>query len=219
LYSEKLIELIKKHNRVYWDWNGTLIDDVDVCIDITNKFLDSKGSKLMSRDFYLKNFTIPVVDYYKTLDLESKGITYEEITDSFVKNYKNHRSKQKLYEGVDKLLPELAKLEVEQLILSAAHTEELNEQLQKHNLYEFITEISGAGDYTAGCKLERGQALRKKYGPGIMVGDTVHDIEIGKKMGLETVWVSKGHQCWSKIEGLLAVDYIFDRDTGDLYKA
>jgi len=216
LYSKALINLIKEHKRIYWDWNGTLVNDVDLCIDITNSFLTSKEVKNITKDFYLKNFTIPVKEYYETLDLEKHGITYEEITESFVSNYENQRERQVLYDGVKPLLKELSLRGIEQFILSAAHTNELVYQLNKHDLSKYIKEISGADDYTAGCKLERGQALRSKHGPGIMVGDTVHDIVIGKKMGLETVWVSEGHQCWSKINGLKAVDYIFDRKTGDL---
>lgn len=219
MYSRALINLIKQHNTIYWDWNGTLIDDVDLCLEITNSFLTSKEVQTISKDFYLKNFTIPVKKYYESLELEKHGITFEEITESFVTNYQNQREQQKLYEGAKQLLDELSNIGVEQLILSAAHTEELNYQLEKHNLAHHIAEISGADDYTAGCKLERGKNLKNKYGPGIMVGDTVHDIEIGKEMGLETVWVSEGHQCWSKIKNLKAVDYIFDRKSGELSQA
>ena len=124
---KQLIELIKKHKRVYWDWNGTLINDVDVCIDITNKFLMSKGAKPITKDFYLKNFTIPVVKYYESLNL--KGVPHEELTEFFISDYRNQRAQ--LYSGTENLLSDLYELKVEQLILSAAHTEELKEQLKK----------------------------------------------------------------------------------------
>ena len=218
MYSRVLIDLLKRYDTVYWDWNGTLIDDVDLCIEITNKFLISKGVQVISKDFYLKNFTIPVKKYYESLGLEKYGITFEEITESFVANYQNQRERQKLYEGVKPLLEALSQGGVKQLILSAAHTEELNYQLKKHEIKHHIVEVSGADDYSAGCKLERGQNLKDCYGTGVMVGDTVHDIEIGKEMGLETVWVSEGHQCWSKVNELKTVDYIFDRKSKKLSK-
>jgi phosphoglycolate phosphatase-like HAD superfamily hydrolase len=90
--------------------------------------------------------------------------------------------------------------------------------LIKNKLDEYISEVSGARDYSAGCKLERGLSLFKKHGSGIMVGDTSHDIEIGKKMGLETVWVSDGHQCETKLSGLECLDYIYDRKKGKISK-
>ena len=218
MYFGALIDLIKQYDTVYWDWNGTLIDDVDLSLEITNRFLISKEMQAISKDFYLKNFTIPVKKYYESLGIEKYGVTFKEITEFFVADYKRQRERQKLYDGVKPLLKELSKVGVAQFILSAAHTEELHYQLKKHDLVHCITEVSGADDYNAGCKLERGQGLKSKYGSGLMVGDTVHDIEIGKKMGLETVWVSEGHQCWSKIKGLKAVDHIFDRKLGKLSK-
>ena len=219
MYTKELINLIKKHKTIYWDWNGTLIDDVDLCLEITNSFLKSKNVEPITKDFYLKNFTIPVKTYYESLELERHGVSFEEITESFVTNYMNHRESQKLYDGAVYLLEELSNSGIKQLVLSAAHNDELEFQLNKHEISHHFTEVSGAGDYSAGCKLDRGMALREKHGPGVMVGDTVHDIEIGKKMGLETIWVSEGHQCWSKIKDLEAVDYIYDRATGELSKA
>jgi len=219
LYSKDLISHLKNYPCVYWDWNGTLLDDVDICVEITNNFLTSKEAPSITKDFYLKNFTIPVVDYYKSLEIEKYGITFEEMTHHFVTGYENSRPKQILYKGVVDTVKELHEIGVKQVILSAAHQEELKYQLVKNNLDEYIFEVSGATDYSAGCKLERGLSLFKKHGPGIMVGDTGHDIEIGKKMGLETVWVSEGHQCQTKVEGLDCLDYIYDRKKGEISKS
>ena len=218
MYSKDLINHLKSYSCVYWDWNGTLLDDVDICVEITNDFLTSRNAPSITKDFYLKNFTIPVMDYYKSLNIEKYGITFEEMTHHFVAGYENSRPKQILYKGVVETVKELYEFGVKQVILSAAHKNELEYQLAKNNLEEYIFEVSGATDYSAGCKLERGLKLFRKHGSGIMVGDTGHDIEIGKKMGLETVWVSDGHQCKTKIESLECLDYIYDRKKGEISK-
>ena len=32
-----------KYQYVVWDWNGTLLDDMGFCLDITNRLLMSRG--------------------------------------------------------------------------------------------------------------------------------------------------------------------------------
>ena len=211
MFSKDLLDLLSAQKTVYWDWNGTLINDVDICVDLTNGFLRKKGIATISKDFYLKSFTIPVVDYYKKLDIEKFGVSFDEITDSFVSGYNSKRHSLPLYDGAKRILKTLNTKNITQVVLSAAHTDELNFQMKHHNITGYIDHVSGASNYDAGCKLERGQSLKKTFGSGVMVGDTIHDIEIGKKMGLTTVWVSEGHQCFSLAKMHKDVDYIYDR--------
>ena len=91
--------------------------------------------------------------------------------------------------------------------------------MKKHDLEDCFDCVSGSSDYSAGSKLDRGLKLKAEFGEGIMVGDTIHDIEIGKKMGLETVWVSQGHQCNSLAKDHSDVDYIFDREKLELQRS
>lgn len=183
MYTDNLINLLSAYKTVYWDWNGTLINDVDICVDLTNEFLEKKGVATISKDFYLKSFTIPVINYYKKLDIEKHGISFEEITQSFVSGYNKRRHLQPLYEGSKELICTLNEKNVTQVVLSAAHIDELHYQMKKHDLEEYFDHVSGSSDYSAGSKLERGLKLKTEFGEGIMVGDTIHDIEIGKKWG------------------------------------
>lgn len=219
MFTKDLTDLLSAYNTVYWDWNGTLINDVDICVDITNSFLEKKGVATISKDFYLKSFTIPVIDYYKKLNIEKHGITFEEITESFVSGYIQKRHLQPLYQGSKELLNALSESNVTQVVLSAAHIDELHYQMKRHELEGLFDHISGSSDYSAGCKLERGLKLKEDFGDGIMVGDTIHDIEIGKKMGLKTVWVSQGHQCYSLAKSHSDIDYIFDRRSLNLQRS
>jgi phosphoglycolate phosphatase len=97
---------------------------------------------------------------------------------------------------------------------------ELEFQVEHHGISNIFEILSGAGDYYGGSKLDRGLALKKEYGfkNGVLVGDTLHDVEIGKEMGFETVWVSEGHQSLKRAEQSSAVDYILNRSTENFYK-
>ena len=34
-----------KYEHIIWDWNGTLLNDVNLCLDIANKLLSEQGSQ------------------------------------------------------------------------------------------------------------------------------------------------------------------------------
>ena len=51
---------------VVWDWNGTLFDDVALCIQVMNGMLEKRGlPRLAGPEQYRQVFTFPVEEYYK----------------------------------------------------------------------------------------------------------------------------------------------------------
>ena len=50
-----------KYNHIVWDWNGTLLDDLWLCIDAINSVLDSRGMNKVDETSYRKIFTFPVI--------------------------------------------------------------------------------------------------------------------------------------------------------------
>ena len=45
---------------VIWDWNGTLLDDVDVCVASVNRLLTRRNLEPMTVERYHRIFTFPV---------------------------------------------------------------------------------------------------------------------------------------------------------------
>ena len=47
-----------------WDFNGTIIDDVDYCIEIENTMLRERNMDFISTyEQYRRDFCFPVIDY------------------------------------------------------------------------------------------------------------------------------------------------------------
>jgi len=205
---------------VFWDWNGTLLDDLDYSLAITNEILALKTSATLSKHFYQDHFTIPIKDYYDKIGMFKTGFTFDELTDHYISRYEAGRDKPDLYSGARNCLESLKSKGATQVLFSAAHISELEFQVQHHNLTEVFEILSGSGDYYGGSKLDRGLALKKEYGfeNAVLVGDTLHDVEIGKEIGFETVWVSEGHQSLQRAQGHTAVDYILNRETNQFLK-
>ena len=54
-------------DTVLWDWNGTLLDDVDAAVSGMNDLLSRYGKPLTSRQEYREMIDIPVINYYRKL--------------------------------------------------------------------------------------------------------------------------------------------------------
>ena len=56
---------ILKYNHIIWDWNGTLLNDVELCASIMNNLLRNESLSEISLEKYREIFTFPVEEYYK----------------------------------------------------------------------------------------------------------------------------------------------------------
>ncbi len=218
--TPQFLDYLKAKSCIFWDWNGTLLDDLDYSLGVNNKILESKGSATLSKQYYQKIFTIPISMFLDNLELEKRGIGREEITDLFISNYEKNRHTVDMFNGAKDCLFSLKESGVTQVLFSAAHISEIEFQVNHHGISECFEILSAAGDFYGGCKLDRGRAVKEEYGftNGVLVGDTLHDVQIGKEIGFETVWVSEGHQSIERAEGQNFIDYIYNRKTGDFYK-
>ena len=62
-----------KYQHIVWDWNGTLLDDLWLCIDSINSVLSSRNMKLVNKKSYRSIFTFPVIKYYEILGFDFKN--------------------------------------------------------------------------------------------------------------------------------------------------
>ncbi|MBP5231496.1 MAG: hypothetical protein ILO68_07170, partial [Clostridia bacterium] len=52
---------------VFWDWNGTLCDDLSVSLDAVNALLSSKGRPPISLEQYYSYLETPISGFYAHL--------------------------------------------------------------------------------------------------------------------------------------------------------
>ena len=58
---------------IFWDWNGTLVDDVDTVVKINNQVFALHGYPPTTAEDYRRLFRFPVIEYYRDL-----GVTDED---------------------------------------------------------------------------------------------------------------------------------------------
>ena len=73
---------------VVWDWNGTLFDDVALCIQVMNGMLEKRGlPRLAGPEQYRQVFTFPVEEYYKALGFDFSREPFSQLAAEYISEY------------------------------------------------------------------------------------------------------------------------------------
>jgi phosphoglycolate phosphatase len=183
--------------HVLWDWNGTLLDDLDHVIDVMNGLLAAKRLPLLDRPSYRSAFGFPVRDYYERLGLGPEHGDFEEWARTFIDEYDRRVHDIPVRPQARGILARLRASGLRQVVLSAARTAQLRELVALHRLDEFFEELLGLDDHYAHGKLEIARAWLDRSGldPArlLLVGDTLHDYEVACDLGIHCVLIADGH--------------------------
>jgi len=192
-----------KYQHIVWDWNGTLVDDAELCVVILNQILNDYGKMPVDRAFYLDNFSFPVCEYYKSLGLPSCGPEYQEISQRFIEEYRKKHHICKLQKSSVKMLSYIKGCGISQSVLSAGNIADVLDFVEYHKLSDFFTIISGVYHTNATGKsdvahkhLNQIQACTSDI---LLIGDTLHDFEIATDLKVDCVLYSKGHNSKNRL--------------------
>ena len=104
--------------HIVWDWNGTLIDDVSLCVNVLNELLSDYELPEISIEFYRSNFSFPVSDFTKESHYPLVVMSLAESHFFFISKYRQKWTACSLQPNVIKILDVLNKLGLQQSILS-----------------------------------------------------------------------------------------------------
>lgn len=201
---------------VIWDWNGTLLDDVELCLELINGLLAARGLSTLDLEGYRAIFDFPVRDYYARAGLDLDKEDFELLAEEYMRVYKARARACPLAHGAEETLRALKEAGCRQLILSASDIDTLREQVEERNIAHFFDEILGGDNIYARGKTDLGIAWAKEHErdlpEALFVGDTAHDGEVADAMGLRCLLIAKGHHGREKLEktGAFVADDIAD---------
>lgn len=189
--------------HIVWDWNGTLLDDLDVCIESVNILLNHRKLPLMEANRYKEIFTFPIRLYYEAAGFDFSKEAFEVPAEQFILQYKRLVHKANLFPDALKTLSGFASKGFKQYVLSAMEEKALKAALLEHQIDHYFDGIYGVHDNYAVSKIDRGRTMicdnKMNSHDTIIVGDTLHDAEVAKALKLAVVLIGQGHQHRSRL--------------------
>ena len=188
-----------KPRCLIWDWNGTLLDDLQLCLSLLNELLEQNGSpNRYDLAAYREIFGFPVVDYYRRAGLDFEKRSFESLAADYVARYNPASFACSLCPGAADTLAALKSAGVRQVILSASEQGLLEAQVEHLGLAGYFDRLLGQTDCYGHGKLAVGTEwmARQNFDPAeaVMVGDTLHDAEVAAGLGAKCVLCAAGHQ-------------------------
>ena len=184
---------------VVWDWNGTLLNDMEVAVEVMNQMLARRGLPLLDGlEPYREIFTFPVRTYYLSAGLDLEREKFEDLAVEWTELYGELSKTCGLFPNAEETLDKLKEMGIGQLIVSASPQETLERQVEGQGVRESFQALLGLSDIYAGSKA--GLARRYFQEQGIdpqdvlFVGDTLHDWEVAEDAGCSCVLLAQGHQ-------------------------
>ena len=189
------------YEHVIWDWNGTLLDDVELVVDIMNGLLTPRRLQPLDVARYHEVFTFPVQDYYERLGFDFAREPFAELAIEFMSSYLERWPEADLRHGAREVIGALAERHVGQSMLSAAEAELLHAATTHFGLAEVMSHRVGIGDHHAVSKVDEGRAHLAELDAErvLLVGDTEHDAEVAEEIGVDCVLLEGGHMSRARL--------------------
>lgn len=186
-----------KYKYIFWDWNGTILNDTSVAFEATNILLKKYRYKTISLEYYRDNIDTPIVNFYsKIFNLKRHSI--EMLDKEWGVLYNELSNKIGVNNGVENILNIFKKQNCKQVVLSAFRTDEILKYADKFGIKHYFDSILGTDSIAMESKTLRGKRYMKENGfvpeKTLYIGDTVHDYETATALGTDCVLLSCGQQ-------------------------
>ncbi len=191
-----------------WDWNGTILDDVDICVASMNKMLIERNIPKVTTEFYYKNFTFPIKNYYEKIGWDFTKEDFNKVSEEFMANYDALFNSAPLHKNIKETLSFFKEQGYRQMVLSALENNLLKESLKIHKLTHFFDAIYGLENILGGGKIDLAYRLMEEQqldpNKTCMFGDTEHDFEVAQAVGAQCILIAHGHHTFERLSNLNA---------------
>jgi len=201
---EQNIICLEDIDHVIWDYNGTMLNDVDLCVEVINLVLSRRNLNQISKSEYMQAFDFPVKDYYERIGFDFSKESFEIIGTEFIEEYNLRSESCNLHPELLNTLEKIKLIGIKQSVLSARLNDSLIEELENFKIIDFFENVSGLKDHYANGKLKIGRRLIEKIAVDpkriLFIGDTLHDLELAIDLGCRALLISNGHHTFERLK-------------------
>ncbi len=183
--------------HIVWDWNGTILNDLEACCKAVNDLFEKRNLGSVSIDMYKDKIVFPVIDLYNEAGFDFKKETFQEVCDEYLTNYLNNSHIISLHQDALKVLKLFKNMGLAQHIVSASDSKVLVQQIQYYELGSYFVNILGQDNNRADSKISLAEKLVRLVNCTpheiLFIGDTIHDFEVAQEAEMHCCLVSNGH--------------------------
>lgn len=183
--------------HVFWDWNGTLCDDVLLGLEAVNAMLRKRERAPISLAEYRSYIGIPIRRFYEHV-FDLNELPMEVIYEEYNAYYDANLREDCLMPGARETLSALRDAGVKQYILTSSHKKSVLPTVEKLGLMPFFDAVLGAEDWSVLSKEDRARAFCAEKGllgeELWFIGDMLHDRETADACGASCLLIPGGHQ-------------------------
>ncbi|MCX6764379.1 MAG: HAD family hydrolase [Candidatus Nealsonbacteria bacterium] len=203
--------------NIIFDWSGVINDDLHTVYRVVLAIFKKFGVKEISLEEFRKEWEQPYMLFYRKYGIS--GISREEEVAIYKSLYKDLSAKYppRAYPKIKDTLVKFKKAGINMIILSSNLRETILYDIEEFNLQGLFTEInSEIHDKNDGIQET---IKRNGFNPQetVFVGDTTHEVDVGKKAGIKTAAVTWGYNNEDKLKSVNP-DFII-HDLEELEKA
>jgi len=195
------------YEHIVFDWNGTVIDDVNLAFNSLNAVRGSMNMPSVTLEEYRQHFRFPIKAFYSDLGFDFSLRSFPNVVQEYLSLFDSRVADCSLCPGAHDLILALHDRGKQVSVLSASHQDILQKTAKRHQIETFIHNLFGLDDSSAHGKLSRARDLdcrltRQDFASVLMVGDTDHDYEVAKDRGWDFLAVATGHQSYRRLAAL-----------------
>lgn len=190
--------MVFSEHTIFWDWNGTLLDDAQTCMDTMNEMLKRRGMPVLNLELYKEVFGFPVYDYYRKIGFDFSRESFEDLSAEFIDAYTNALGSAPLAASAREVLEYFRLAGKQNVIVSAMRKDMLLRSVKGKGIDSYFTEILGIDNIYAASKSEMAlkyvKSRKLDTSEIVFIGDTEHDFEVALEIGCRCILIADGHQ-------------------------
>lgn len=182
--------------NIFWDWNGTLLDDTAAALATLNTMLRRRAAPEIEIGFYRDNFAFPVRPFYERIGMVLENENWDDVAREYHDVYS--QMPRNLNEEAVPALELAESFGGRMYVLSALRQDLLESELESFGIFGRFAGVCGSDNLDGAGKIDRARRLAASVcGDCVIIGDSLHDAEVAAAIGARCVLCSQGsHSHW-----------------------